>query len=846
MLLCLIFIGAVPDGQAEAGPVLTIALPVEPPNLDPTTGASAAVDEVVLGNVMEGLTRIAEDGRVLPLLATGWQVGDDGRHYDFMLRDDVRFQDGSPFTADDVKFSLDRARAPGSANAQRALLSVIDDVQIIDHAHVRLILSRPAPDLPFLLGWGDAVMVQAATAGQLATAPVGTGPFRVAAWRRGDRIVLERNPGYWGTPAPAERVTIKFLNDPSAALAALQAGDLDGFSNYPAPESVAPFAADDRFRVALGQSQGKIILALNNAAGPFADIRVRRAASHAIDRAAIIAGAMFGHGLPIGSHYARTAPGWIDLADYYPHDLQAARALLTQAGFTGKGPAIALRLPARTYARRIGEMVAAQMQAAGFDVTIEILEWPQWLDQIFKRHVFDMTIVEHVEPMDYDIYGRDDYYFGYGSPAMKTLLDRLNQTAGPAQRLDLLADIQRRIAEDAVVVPLLQSPRIGIWKQQIQGVWTDAPLAGTPLYAAFSTAWTATAALPASASAVATADATGRVGWVVPPLLLAILVLAASRFGGAYLLGRGLVLLGTLLAASMVIFLLLQVVPGDPAAFMMGMNADPAAIAALRLEMGLDAGAVARYLRWVAGLVQGEFGISYTYRTDVGRLILERLAVSGPLALFASLLSLAVALPVGLLAATRRDTLIDRAVTALTQLGIALPNFWLAMLLVLVFSVGLRLLPAGGFPGWSAGVGAGVQALLLPTLALAAPQAAILTRVLRSALLDTLGEEYMRTARAKGLSDSMALRRHALRNALIPVLSVVGLQTPFLLAGSIIVENVFALPGLGRLIFQAIGQRDLIVVQGVVMVMVFTVVAVTFLIDLAYAAVDPRIRRRAS
>lgn len=312
----------------------------------------------------------------------------------------------------------------------------------------------------------------------------------------------------------------------------------------------------------------------------------------------------------------------------------------------------------------------------------------------------------------------------------------------------------------------------------------------------------------------------------------------------AYLLRRLLSLSLSLVAASLVIFLVMEVVPGDPASFMMGLNADPQAVAALRSQLGLDQPLPVRYVGWVAGLLQGDFGISYTYRVPVSELIAERVMVSLPLTLYALALSTLIAFPAGILAASRRNSAADLSVMGATQLGVAIPNFWFAMILVLVFAVNLRWFSAGGFPGWDAGFWPAIKALTLPAIALALPQASILARVMRSSLIDTLDEDFMRTARAKGLSRGQALRRHALRNALIPVLTIIGLQFSFLLAGGIIIENVFYLPGLGRLAFQAITQRDLIVVRSVVILLVFAVITVTFLVDLAYAAADPRLRRR--
>lgn len=310
-----------------------------------------------------------------------------------------------------------------------------------------------------------------------------------------------------------------------------------------------------------------------------------------------------------------------------------------------------------------------------------------------------------------------------------------------------------------------------------------------------------------------------------------------------YALRRLASLAATLVVASVVVFLVVEVVPGDPAAYMLGLNASPDTVAALRAELGLDRTGIARWFDWVSGMLVGDFGVSYTYRTDIVVMVRDRIVVSLPLAIYALLLAVIIAFPAGVLAASRRGGLADTGVMGFTQVGIAIPNFWFAMLLVLVFAVHRRWFPSGGFPGWEAGVWPALRALTLPAIALALPQAAILARVLRSALLDTLGEDYIRTARAKGLSPRAALWKHALRNAMIPVLTIVGLQFSFLLAGAIIIENVFYLPGLGRLVFQAISSRDLVVVESVVMLLVFAVVVVTFLVDLAYAWVDPRLRR---
>ena len=298
----------------------------------------------------------------------------------------------------------------------------------------------------------------------------------------------------------------------------------------------------------------------------------------------------------------------------------------------------------------------------------------------------------------------------------------------------------------------------------------------------------------------------------------------------------------TLLGASLLIFLLLEILPGDPAAVILGVGAQEDTLRALRAELGLDLPAPVRYLNWLGEVLQGDLGRSYTYDTPVQELLLNRVELSLPLALLAILLSTGIAIPLGVFAASRHRKVADTGIMGFAQLGVAVPNFWFAILLILLFSVKLGWFSAGGFAGWEAGWLPAFKSLVLPAVALALPQAAILARVTRSSVLETVQEDYIRTARAKGLSRSQALWRHAVRNALIPVVTILGLQLSFLLAGTIIIENVFYLPGVGRLLFQAIAQRDLMVVKNLVLVLAATVVLINFLVDLLYAVLDPRLR----
>lgn len=473
-------------GMMLAGPALaaktsfTMGMVLEPPHLDPTAGAAAAIDEVVYGNVYEGLTRIDRNGEVQPALAESWTIGEDGKTYTFTLRKGVTFQDGSAFDCADVKFSFERAKADDSVNAQKRLFSPIASVACPAPDTAVITLSEVTGAFLFNLGWGDAVIVAPETAATNKTHPVGTGPFAFKRWVKGDRVELEAYPGYWGAKPALASATFKFIADPSAATAALMAGDIDGFANFPAPESAAVFEADPRFTVKVGTTEGETILALNNARKPFGDIRVRRAITHALDRDAIIEGAMFGNGARIGSHVAPHNPAYVDLNGAYPYDPEKAKALLAEAGLAD-GFAATLILPPPSYARRSGEIIAAQLAKVGIMVKIEQVEWAKWLDQVFKRTDYDMSIVSHTEPADIEIYAREKYYFNYANADFKALYAAYAKELDPAKAKALLGDLQRMLSDDAVNVFLFQLPKIGIWNAKAHGLWENSPVQANDL-----------------------------------------------------------------------------------------------------------------------------------------------------------------------------------------------------------------------------------------------------------------------------------------------------------------------------------------------------------------------------
>ncbi|MCW3475074.1 ABC transporter substrate-binding protein [Limobrevibacterium gyesilva] len=469
-------LGAAP---AQAKDTLTLGMVLEPPHLDPTAGAASAIREVTYANIFEGLTRIDARGEVQPALAASWTVSPDGLTYTFKLRTGVKFHDGTPFDCGIVKFSYERAVAPDSVNAQKGLFEPIAGTACPDPATAVVTLKRPAAGFLFGMGWGDAVMVAPNSVATNKTNPIGTGPFRFTRWVKGDRVEMVRNADYWGEKPKLAAATFRFIADPSAATAAVMAGDLDAYPNFPAPEALDAIRKDPRFTVRVGTTAGKTILALNNDRKPFSDLRVRRALAYAVDRAALI-DALSSYGKPIGSHYIPGDPGYVDLTGAYPYDPAKAKALLAEAGVK-PGTEMVIKLPPPAYARRGGEVIAAMLEQVGITAKLVPVEWAQWLDQVFKQSDFDMTIISHTEARDLDIYARDKYYFNYQSPAYKALYKQYQEAVDPKAQLALLEQLQRKLSEDEPNVFLYALAKVGVWNARLRGLWDNNPIPANDL-----------------------------------------------------------------------------------------------------------------------------------------------------------------------------------------------------------------------------------------------------------------------------------------------------------------------------------------------------------------------------
>jgi len=441
---------ALTAGMTSAQTDITVAIQLEPPNLDPTGGAAQAIDSVLYSNVFEGLTG-------------------------------VTFHDGTTMDAEDVKFSLDRARAEDSTNAQKGLFADIADVTVIDPQTVQVTLSQQNGSFLFNMAWGDAVIVAPESIETIATNPIGTGAFAFTDWVQGDRLELTRNDAYWGDAPALETATFRFISDPTAAFGAVMAEDVDAFVGFPAPENLPQFEADSRFQVLVGNTEGETILSTNNMMPPFDNVLVREALALAIDRQAIIDGAMFGYGTPIGTHFApHNHPDYVDLIAGSTYNPDRARELLAEAGFAD-GFTTTLKLPPPSYARRGGEIIAAQLREVGIETEITNLEWAQWLEEVFKAKDFGLTIVSHTEPMDIGIYANPDYYFQYDNIVFQAVMEKLNATTDPATRSRLMTAAQTIIAEDYVNGYLFQLAVPTVAKAGLNGLWRDQPTAAVDL-----------------------------------------------------------------------------------------------------------------------------------------------------------------------------------------------------------------------------------------------------------------------------------------------------------------------------------------------------------------------------
>ncbi|SDI72345.1 ABC transporter substrate-binding protein [Billgrantia gudaonensis] len=463
------------SGVAVAQQSLRVDLQLEPPHLDPTRTPSATTAETVHRNVFQGLTRIDRHGEVRPGLAERWRVSEDGLRYRFWLRKGVRFHDGRRFDAEVAAYSLRRLLSEDAGNPQRQLYRAIREVEVAGSHELVLHLSQPNSLLPFRLGLSAAVMVHPDSVHTNVTRPVGTGPYAFQGWERGSGVRLAAFADYWGQAPAIERATFTFTGNRLELEGGLAEGLIDLYPDASSLTSHMALSLRADYRIKDGFSEGEVILAINHARPPFDDRRVRRALSHAVDREALLD--IYPAISPplIGSHFSPRHPAYVDLVDRYPHDPQRARELLAEAG-QAEGSSLTLTVPPTQYAESASLYIAADLEAVGIEVTLERLDWPEWLAQVFNEHDYDLTIVAHVEPMDIDIYARDDYYFNYQDADFKALWKRIEAAQEASARHALLGEAQRHLADEAVNVFLFLKPQQAIHKVGLTGVWSDTPI----------------------------------------------------------------------------------------------------------------------------------------------------------------------------------------------------------------------------------------------------------------------------------------------------------------------------------------------------------------------------------
>jgi peptide/nickel transport system substrate-binding protein len=472
--------GVLPSGalaqKPTPGGTLTIALAAEPSGLDPTTNPSAAIKRVVHYNLLEGLLKVDRNGRVVPALAKSYSVSKDGREYTFNLHSGIKFHDGTPCTAEDVKFSLERILDPKTAAPYRMYYESIESIQAVDPTTVKFKMKKVDSNFLFNLARGDAVIVSKLSVDRLKSAPVGTGPFKFVEWKRGDSVTMIKNPDYYRKGIPyLDKVIFRFIPDPSAQLAALRAGDVDVIAYDLAPENVPALEKDSRFKVLKGNTTTDVIMAMNHSRKPFNDIRVREAITLAIDRKAVIQGAVAGYGTPIGSHMDPTNPYYVDLSGLYPYNPKKAKQLLAEAGYpTGFGAVLKLPEP-YAYARRSGEIIADQLSKVGIKLILQVIPMGQWVDRVFKNAEYDLTIIGHAEPFDIEIYGRPKYYFRYNNPKFRELLKKAEAEMNEPARKKLYEQAQRMLADDFVNVYLFVYPALPAMKREVMNWWKDYP-----------------------------------------------------------------------------------------------------------------------------------------------------------------------------------------------------------------------------------------------------------------------------------------------------------------------------------------------------------------------------------
>src|SRR5215471_6974073 len=793
-------VGSVAAGIAwaqapAAGGTIIFAAGADPDSLDPQNTQSNT-GEQVNRMMYDNLVRFSTKMQIEPALAESWTQSKDGLVWTFKLRKGVKFHDGTAFDAKAVKYLFDRVLGEEKPFKASLYTPFVQGAQVVDDATIRVTLKQPFAAFLFRLAHSAGGIPSPAAhqkwGKDFALHPSGTGPFKFVEWVKGDRVVVERNDGYWGGRPLLDRVVVKTVKEDAARVLMLESGDADLILNIP-PEDIPRLRKDARFSVESIATARALYVTINVKKKPFDDVRVRQALNYAVNREAIVKSLFQGNAEVISGIVAPLQNGYAKLPGY-PFDPKKAKELLAQAG------AASLKVKLLSHKGRyvkdfeLVQAVQQDLSAVGVEAALSTMEWGAYLSatkaapEHTDRELFMLGWSPSTGEAQWGTFPllhssqwvpKGDNRGFFSSKALDDALDRATTATSDQARLAALGEAQQVIIKEAPVIFLLSPNMVVGQTKKVHGV-------------------------------------------VNLPLEL------------AYVVRRLLLLVPVLVGVSVVSFALLQLVPGDPALILAGEEATEEVLTRIRQEYGLNRPLPVQFLAYLRHAVVGDLGVSIQSRQPVSTLLKQRFPFTLKLAFLAILVSATLGVVAGIVAATNRNSPLDIAALLGSLVGISLPIFWLGLLAILIFSVRLHWLPSGG---------SGSPAhLVMPALVLGAASSAVIARTTRASMLEVLRQDYVRTARAKGVSDQLVVYRHALGNAMIPILTVFGLEFGYNLGGAVLTETVFSLPGVGRLIVEGIFARDYPVVQGALLVVATTFVLVNLLTDVAYAYFDPRIR----
>ncbi len=850
--LALLSCGGVPRDFSA----LELSLPEDPTSLDPAMIVDVSGGSVAT-KLFNGLVRFDEEMNVAPDVAAEWEISEDGLTYTFSLRRDVRFHNGRPLTAQDVKYSIERVLSPDTGSRRKWLFEpvlgardLIDGragecagVTVSDDYTLRITLERPLSVFIGFLAMPNAYIVPREEVERwgkdFSDHVVGTGPFKLAEWRHDEVLKLTRNEGYFGERARVGAISYRVLPEEFTRIAEFEAGNID-IVEIPAAE-FARFSSDPFWKRQIKSRVGlnTYYLGFNCRKAPMNDPVFRRAVNMAIDRRKIIDVTLQGRARPAVGPIPPELPGHAVDRGGYEYRPESAREMLSGLGEQARRP-LKLYQRARRSSLEITEAVQYYLRKVGLDVEIVQLEWTAFKQAVSDGDADMFLLSWHADYPDAENFlfpvfhsanwGAAGNRAFYGNPEFDSLIERAQREPDPQRRIALYEKAEATIIDDA--------PWVFLW-HQVDFFLAQPWVKGYSPPAIYNADKGTRVSLAAASVPVETASGRLTSGLLLAPFAVLLALAAAYMLLKPSLLayaGRRLLLaLPTLVGVALIVFAILKMVPGDPALAMVGERADEATIEQIRKDLGLDEPLPAQFARYMLLVAKGELGRSYYTNRPVALSLIEKFPNTLRLAGAAMIVAVGFGMTLGIVSAIKHNTWVDRLFGIVSVVGISTPVFWLALVLVLVFAYGLGWLPPSGMGN------GGLAYLVLPAIALGTNSAAFIARITRSSMLEALSQPYLTAVRAKGVSRFAAATKHALRNALIPVTTLIGIDMGSYLNGSVLTETIFGWDGIGRYAMTAILKHDYPVILGTVLFGATAFVAVNLLVDVFYAAIDPRL-----